>query len=553
MNPTKLFLVFVAFAFAIINALPVCRQGTFDPDYNGIPDYIIVGSGPGGSRAVQQCIAKGHKCTLVERGYDYFEVPYVQTPSASFLVYSSPAVRYASTVSAKNLFNLTVNAIEANVVGGASSINGLIVVITDIDNFYRELNITGWSYEELLPRYLELMTSLNRPEHTGPLDVSDTPVSDPAYQAYRNAIRQVFPNIPERLPDMNTAFANQNGTNFPGFGPPETSTKTTYMNFAGANVPIVSYRESAYMAFVHPIRNHPNFRLMTRSRVDKVVFDVCKTRARKVIVTATNYFGSQYQCELTARYGIVLAAGAIRTPQILLQSGIGPANELSALGISVVKNLTDVGRHLDDHPTIVRQYIGPIPDNYYSANINGHAYWNYQDNASVIPNWAMQIAGVPGINLKTVLSVLQNQKSRGSVKLRSANPDDELLIDLGHLNDISDLKTAANGFNKTNQVVNNLNYLELPGYSTVVCPPSMPNCYNNMTEFYLASYLQFASSGYHYTGTCALGKVVDPNTGLVYGFENLYVTDASVVPKTPRGNTQATTYVVSGKLSEKIF
>ncbi|QGR54295.1 gmc oxidoreductase [Moumouvirus maliensis] len=544
----KIISLFVLLALFTISttSLPVCRQGTFGSSFS-YPDYVIVGSGPGGSVALNKCISKGHKCTLIERGLDYFDVPFVSTPSASFLVYSSPAVIYVESEPLKNIFNKTVSAIEPFVVGGASSVNGMIAVFPDIDVYYNQINISGWSYQEMLPYYLNLITSVNRPDYHGPINVTDTNPNDAIYQAFKNAIRQVFPNIPEKLPDMNTASIN---SSFSGFGPAETTTKTSFLDFGGVPVPIVSYRESAYMAFVHEIRNHPNFKLMTRSRVDKVVFDSCGTSAKKVEVTVTNYFGVQYQCELRAQKGIILSAGAIRTPQILLQSGVGPANELNALGIPVVKNLPDVGRHLDDHPTIVRQFLGSLPDNYYSSNINGHAYWNVQDDPNVVSNWAVQIAGVPGINLKNVLSVQQNQVSRGSIRLRSKNPSDTPRIDLGHLNDLSDLPIAALGFSKTNQIVDNLQYINI---SPVVCPSFLPDCANNITEYYHAAYLQYASSGYHYTGTTSFGKVVDPNNGLVYGFENLYVVDAGNLPRTPRGNTQISTYVLSTKLSESIF
>ncbi|AGF84932.1 oxidoreductase [Moumouvirus goulette] len=545
MRIIPLFVVLALLAIST-NSLPVCRQGTFGSVFS-YPDYVIVGSGPAGSVAMNKCISQGHRCTLVERGIDYFEVPFVSTPSASFLVYSTPAVIFVESEPLKNLYNKTVFAIEPFVVGGASSVNGMIAVFPDIDVFYDQLNITGWSYEEMLPYYLNLTTSINRPEYHGPLDVTNTNSNDAIYQAFKNAVRQVFPNIPEKLPDMNTASIN---SSFYGFGPAETSTKTSFLNFGGVDVPIVSYRESAYMAFVHEIRHHPNFRLMTRSRVDRVVFDSCGTSAKKVEITVTNYFGVQYQCELRAQKGIILAAGAIRTPQILLQSGVGPANELSALGITVVKNLPDVGRHLDDHPTIVRQYLGSLPDNYYSSNINGHAYWNIQDDPDVVSNWAIQIAGVPGVGLKNVLSVQQNQASRGSIRLRSNNPSDNPRIDHGYLNDLSDLQIAAVGFDKTNQIVENLQYIDI---SPIVCPSFLPDCTNNITDYYSAAYLQYGSSGYHYTGTTAFGKVVNPDNGLVYGFDNLYVVDAGTLPFTPRGNTQISTYVLSTKLTESIF
>ncbi|AEQ33456.1 GMC-type oxidoreductase [Megavirus chiliensis] len=550
---SALFLLLLAASFASNYSLPVCTDGTFGaaPGSAGEnPDYIIIGGGAAGSVAISQCIAKGHKCTLIDRGIDYYEQPFVTLPSATSPVYSSSATKIAVSAPLTNMYNKTMYIFEPNVLGGSTSINAMISVFTDIENYYGEIDVEGWSYEELLPYYLETTKSIHRPEYDGQVDVTDTSVDDPQYVAFKSAVQQVFPNIHEKLPDMNTASVT---SGFPGFGPPETTVKTTYSNYGGVNVPTTGFRESGYVAFVDPIRQHPNLKVMTRSRVDKIGFNVFKNSAKKVFVTYTNYFGQELQCELSAKRAIVLSAGALRTPQILLQSGVGPADELTSLGIPVVKNLPNVGRNLDDHPTIVRSYLGSLPDSYISANINGHAYWNYQDDPSLIPNWSVQISGLPGFPIKNVLNVLMNQTSRGYVRLSSTDPAEQPIFNLDYFRDLEDIVPASLGFAKTNQIAQNLGYIELPDASIVVCPDFLPNCQNNATEFYVASFLQYGYSGFHFTGTCAFDKVVCPNNGRVFGFTNLYVVDASVFPKAPRGNTQISVYAASRKLSESIF
>lgn len=214
--------------------------------------------------------------------------------------------------------------------------------------------------------------------------------------------------------------------------------------------------------------------------------------------------------------------------------------------------MSDVGQNLDDHPTIVNQYVGFIPDSLYSANINGHAYWNYQDNPSLINDWTLQISGLLPTDfiptgLKITINQLMNQRSRGSVKLQAFG---QPIFDLGYFNDLQDLIPAAIGYNKTNMIIGNLGYFPTAG---VTCPSFFPNCLTNITQYYIAAFLQFAGSGYHYAGTCALGKVVDPTNGKVYGFEDLYIMDASVIPKAPRGNTQISVYAVAEKLASLIF
>ncbi|AAV50403.1 putative GMC-type oxidoreductase [Acanthamoeba castellanii mimivirus] len=553
----KFFLI--ATLLVIANSLPACHNGQFlkinkgpncdDAKYEN-PDYVIVGGGAAGSVLLDKCISYGYKCTLIERGIDYEDEQVVSQPSGSGLVQSSNAVLLTTTYPNSNIFNKTLVITEPNIIGGSTSINGEISVFTDIENFFEEISIPGWSYLDVLPYYLNVTNSVNRPSHQGAVDVTNTLVTDPKYVAFKAAIQQVFPNIHEKLPDMNTASLNGG---FPGYGPPETSVKTSFIPIGDTQVPVSGFRESAYRAYIHPIRNHPNVRIMLRSRVDKVAFDKCGETAKKVFVTYQNYQGSDSQCELKAKKGIILSAGALRTPQILMQSGVGPADHLNELGIPVVSDMPDVGQHLDDHPTVVRTFLGIIPDSSISANIDGHAYWNHLDDPNKVPNWSIQISGFYGPNFKNILNVYMDQMSRGWIKLRSTDPADTPIFNLGHFSDLEDVGPASLGFNKTNQVISNLQYIPIPGLTDVVCPSFIPNCQSNLTEYYMAAYYQFGYSGYHYTGTCAFEKVVDPNTGLVYGFDNLYVVDASVFPKAPRGNTQIGTYAISAKLADIIF
>lgn len=512
-----------------------------DDDFE--PDYVIVGGGAGGSVAVNKCITAGHKCLLLERGTDYVD-PFAQIPGQNVVSYFTGSTRYTASAPLQNVYNKTIIFMEPNILGGSTTINAMVSLFTDINNFYREINVTGWSYAEMLPHYLSVTKSLNRPSSTGPVEVTNTLLTDPAYLAFKAAVTSVFPNIPERVPDMNTVSLT---ANFSGYGPPESTVKTF-----STPVGNVATRSSGYVAFVQALRNHPNLRIITSATVERITFNSGGSKTKDVIVSRVGSDGVARTCEVSAVKGVILSAGALRTPQILLRSGVGPSADLQALGIPVIRNNADVGRNLDDHPSIANQHIGFTSTSLYSANIEGHAYWNHQDDPALINDWSVQIVGFlpttaipPGF--KSSLTQLMNQKSRGSVKIQA---NGEPIIDLGYFNAVEDYLPAGLGYEKSIAVTNALGYYPI---TPVVCPSFLSHCLTNSTAFYTAAFLQYGTVGYHFTGTCALGKVVNPASGKVYGFDDLYVVDASVLPKAPRGNTQLSVYALALKLSAAIF
>lgn len=523
--------IFLTFLLAATNAFDLC-----DDQFE--PDFIIVGGGAGGSVALNKCVVAGYKCLLLERGTDYND-PFAQIPSQNVVSYFTGSTAYTTSAPLRNMYNKTITFMEPNILGGSTSINAMVSVFTDIENFYREINVTGWSYEEMLPHYLAVTKSLNRPHSNGPVEVTNTPANDPAYLAFKAAVTSVFPNIPERIPDMNTASLIGN---FSGYGPPESTVKTF-----PTPVGNVAVRSSGYVSYVQPLRNHPRVRILTGATVERLTFQGNNTKTKAVIVKRGTTI-----CEVSAKTGVILSAGALRTPQILLRSGVGPSADLLGLGIPVARDNAHVGSNLDDHPGIALQHFGVPQASLYSANIEGHAYWNHQDNPALINDWTLQIVGFlptaaipPGF--KSSLTQLMNQKSRGSLKIQA---NGEPVIDLGYFNAPEDFTPAGLGYEKSVAVTNALGYFTV---TPVICPPFLPHCPTNSTALYQAAFLQYGTVGYHFTGTCALGKVVDPVNGKVYGFDDLYVVDASVLPKAPRGNTQLSVYALAEKLSAAIF
>ena len=523
---------------AVFFALLLVVQGFDLCEPNFEADFVIVGGGAGGSVALSKCVAAGHRCLLLERGTDYND-PFAPIPSQNVVSYFTGPATYTTSTPLRNVYNKTITFQEPNILGGSTTINAMVSLFTDIDNYYREINVSGWSYEEMLPHYLAVTKSNNRPHSNGPVEVTNTSVNDPVYLAFKAAVTSVFPNIPERIPDMNTASLT---SNFSGYGPPEFTVKTFPTPVGNVGV-----RSSGYVSYVQPIRNHPRVRILTSATVERLTFQGGNTKTKAVIVKR----GAE-TCEVSAKQGVILSAGALRTPQILLRSGVGPVEELQALGIPLARNIPDVGRHLDDHPSIATQHVGAQHATLYSANLEGHAYWNHQDDPALINDWTLQIVGFlptaaipPGF--KSALTQLMNQKSRGSVKLQGSG---DIAIDLGYFNDAADFSPAGLGLEKSIAVTNALGYFSV---TPVICPPFLPHCLSNSSAFYQAAFLQYGSAGYHFTGTCALGKVVNPANGKVYGFKDLYVVDASILPKAPRGNTQLSVYALAEKLSATIF
>jgi choline dehydrogenase len=271
---------------------------------------------------------------------------------------------------------------------------------------------------------------------------------------------------------------------------------------------------------------------------------------------------------VTARRGVILAAGALRTPQLLMLSGVGPADHLSARGIPVVANLPGVGANLHDHPMITP--VWPIT--------SGTTLLDAQDETSLaayrlarrgpLASVAQALAMLPlrdgdapdlqvyftllgfepglvpmGQPAVTALTVLLTPASRGTVRLRSADPDDSPVVDPAYLADEADRKSLRQGLEQVRAL------FQAPALAAITGPALRPGPSADDSE--LDAFIsESLVSIWHPVGTCRMGRsadaVVSPRLA-VHGLENLYVADASVMPTITRGNTHAPTIMIAEK------
>jgi len=277
---------------------------------------------------------------------------------------------------------------------------------------------------------------------------------------------------------------------------------------------------------------------------------------------------------VTARRGVVLAAGALRTPQLLMVSGVGPGEHLQSLGIPVLADLPGVGANLHDHPMITP--VWPVTSGTTlldaQSEASGAAYRLARRGplASVAQALAMLplhdseapdlqvyftlLGFEPGLipmftqPAVTALTVLLTPASRGTVRLRTPDPADDPAVDPGYLADEADRKALRQGLEQVRAVFN------APALRAVTGPALYPAPAAGDTE--LDAFIgESLVSIWHPVGTCRMGRapdaVVSPSLA-VHGLANLYVADGSVMPTITRGNTQAPVIMIAEKAATLI-
>lgn len=357
-------------------------------------------------------------------------------------------------------------------------------------------------------------------------------------------------------------------------------------------------RVSGNKAFLRPVRNRWNLKLLTRTLALKLLI-------RGNIVEGVRYLrNSRVYCAFATKE-VILSAGAINTPQLLMLSGIGPKDHLKELGIQVIKDLP-VGENMWDHITFegpaitfngnlkeytikeqVQQYLN---GNGYLTTLAGvqdigftSLYWDRSDQpdiehlfrvmrASKKPYEAIKninnlkrdvyeslITPIDGQILWQVLSVLLHPKSRGTVRLQSNSPLDFPLIDSNYFSDPeeSDLNTLAAAFRDILQMAQTNTVESLGGQ---VVDRQIPGCEDFIfgTDEYIKCLAKHLTKTlYHNAGTCKMGPSTDKTSVVaddlkVHGIRSLRVVDCSVIPVTTSGHTNAVAYMIAEKAADLI-
>ncbi|NPT56007.1 GMC family oxidoreductase [Paraburkholderia elongata] len=522
-------------------------------------DYIVVGGGSGG------CVVAGRLsedpdvtvCVLEAGGGGNDAV--VNIPAGAVAMLPTRLNNWAfETVSQAGLGGRRGYQPRGRTLGGSSAINAMVYIRghrSDYDD-WAALGNAGWSYEDVLP-YFRLSEHNERIDNAwhgrdGPLWVSDLRTGNPFHSRYLEAARQTGLPVTDDF----------NGAQQEGVGIYQVTQKH-------------GERCSAARAYLLPhIERRDNLRVETHAQVQRIIFDGKRAVGVEVLL------GGIMQT-LRARREIVLAAGAFQTPQLLMLSGVGPFHELDRFGIRMIAHLPGVGKNLQDHPDFIFGYRTRSLDTMGVSIGAGMRMlgelrrFRNERRGMLTSNFAECGAFLktrpeldrPDIQLHFVVALVDDHarkfhlghglschvcllrpRSRGSVTLRSADPQDAPLIDPAFFHDSQDLEDMVAGFKLSRKL------MQAPALADWITKDVFTAGANTDDEI-RQRLRQRTDTVYHPVGTCRMGSdenaVVDSQLR-VRGVEALRIVDASVMPTLIGGNTNAPTIMIAEKAVDLI-
>lgn len=521
-------------------------------------DYIVIGAGSSGCVVANRLSAKGAKVLLLEAGGDDDDVN-IRVPAFVENLMDSPHDWGYRTVPQTELLGRKIFLTRGRCLGGTSSMNFMVYMRGNRNDYdhWRQLGNEGWGYDDVLPYFVrsEANGRYRDKYHgtSGPLSVTDP--------GKRNRLTELFMASAK---DVGLPYTDDvNGANQEGYG--------YFQATKGA-----MGRCNTATAFLRPVMSRKNLAVVTHALTTRVIVE--KGRA-----VGVEYLHQGKGEKAYAANEIVLCGGAINSPQLLLLSGIGPADDLRAKGVAVIHDVPGVGKNLHDHlyapcrfetnqpltiygmteaetGTALAQCLadgtGPFATNYVEAGA-----FVRLDPASEYPDVQMHFAlffmpndyfdGTPPDRHGYLISMnVCRPRSRGTLSLHSADPLDRPLIDPRYLTDPIDLDLTVKGLRKAIEICSARPFSAVGGRQILPAPEAA-------SDADLIQYIRRTSNTvWHPVGTCKMGHdpmaVVDDRLR-VHGIKGLRVADASIMPEIVSSNTNAPCIMIGEKAADLVL
>ena len=538
---------------------PGPKHQTGPEAYRGpVYDYIIVGAGSARCVLAARLTADSDvKVLLLEAGPEDDALE-IHAPAALNRLFQTTYDWNYRTVPQHRAAGRSIYWPRGRTLGGSSSMNAMIYIRGsryDYQTWRDDHGCTGWTYADLMPYFLKAEDNSRGADafhrQGGPLKVTDTPYHSKATEAFIEAAAE---QGAERNPDFNAG--RQDGVGW-----------YQVTQHKGR-------RWSAADAYLHPASSRPNLTIKTNALVTNV--EIVNGAA-----TGVSYLhdGERHSDHVNAE--VILAGGAINSPQLLMLSGVGPADHLTSVGIDVLVDSPGVGANLGDHPAVpviwstprikgVWEYAGPACAARWQLTHRGPLTSNVAESGGftktddglpapdlqwhVVPaEFRDEALADPNRRAMTILVTLVDVASRGRIGLRSADPRHRASIDPGYLSDPDgkDLATMLNGVKRARE------FATARAMANICDTELAPGAHRRDDKDIISFIQENLGTLYHPVGTCAMGgsarkaSVVDPELR-VRGVRNLRVVDASVMPTAPRGNTNAPVIALAERAADLI-
>ncbi len=523
-------------------------------------DYIILGAGSAGCVLGNRLSESGEHAVLVVEAGPMDNKLLIHIPAGVHSVYKDPAINWNyESEDETALQQRKVELPRGKVLGGSSSINAMVYMRghpKDYDRWNDELGLKGWSYADCLPYFKSGETSERGASEwrgdSGPLRVSRARLVNPLFDAFLEA---------------GATSGQGQSDDLNGYKPE---------GLARLDATIVNGRRcSAAVAHLKPALARTNLELVTHALVEQVLLE--NKRA-----TGVRFQHQGKVRVIRARREVIVCCGAIKSPQLLMLSGIGPAAELNKHGITVRHELPGVGQNLQDHLKIHCGWRCTRPITYennakpwnklaiglrWLAKKDGFGASNIWEAGGLIrgnesvdyPNLQYHFAPISvtydgrKIKLSRGFTLQVDQlrpASRGFISLNSANPADKPEVHFNYLEKQQDLHELVEGFHKMHELLWQPAFIASRGDRTEPAPDIKSD--TEIENWIRAT----ASTDFHPSCSCRMGKddnsVVDAQMK-IHGIEGLRVVDASIMPRIVSGNLNAPTLMIAARAADFIL